>query len=237
MANTGSVTNRKFCVKCDGTKSSGSGLFTCDGCQQMFCSRHVGEHREELGLQLENIAQEHDLIQQECSQPTVDRPIFEKIDAWEQMLIRKIQQLAKQLRADCHRLFQGATESVKQDCSELAKHLRRAREQDDYAESDLKAWRQTLATLRTHLGAMEKIDIVPDQRSTINMIRIQHNMDWLEDASSPRYARVGRTEEIYQRPRRATNRSPEDPPLSAFRRVGPIEPEDNADKPTQCRQQ
>lgn len=43
---------KKRCVKCDDDQRT-SNVFTCNGCEQSFCARHVNQHRDELNTQLE----------------------------------------------------------------------------------------------------------------------------------------------------------------------------------------
>ena len=236
MAHAGNETNRKFCVKCDGTKSSG-GLFTCDGCKQMFCSRHVVEHRQELDLRLDSVVQEHDLLQQECSQLTQDQPVLKKIDVWEHISIRKIEQTANQLRAECRRLYQTGNESVKQDCSELAQRLRHAREREDYAECELMAWGATLNQLRTYLESMKTIDIVPDCRSPLNLMVVRHNMGRTDDVSSPRFPSREETDETtHSTPPRVDSLLDDLRPFVP-RRVKHPESTNNNKRPNECKQQ
>lgn len=236
MAQAGNETNRKFCVKCDGAKSSG-GLFTCDGCKQMFCSRHVVEHRQELDLRLESVVQEHDLIQQECSQLTQDQPVLRKIDVWEQISTRKIQQAANQLRAECRQLYQTGNESVKRDCSKLGQRLRHAREQEDYAESELIAWGEALSQLRSYLESMKTIDIVPERRSSLNLMVVRHSMGPTEDVSSSRYHSTEETDETTHNTPPRVDRLLDDLRPFVPRRVKNPESKGNNNRPNECKQQ
>ena len=65
-----------------------------------FCGKHVIEHRQELAGQLDNIMQEHDLIQQEIEQPSLTiNSLLKQIDKWEKESIAKIQVAAETARA------------------------------------------------------------------------------------------------------------------------------------------
>lgn len=174
--------NKKCCIKCEGTKCGG-GLFTCDGCQQMFCGRHVGEHRQELSIQLDNTMQEHDLVQQESNQFTLDQTILNKIDMWARESIIKIQKTAETLRSDFHQLQQGTSDQIKIECAELGKNLLSARETDDFSEPDLLQWNQLLTNLRKRLESMTKTNIIEDKQSSISLIKVQQHQNhyWLID--------------------------------------------------------
>jgi hypothetical protein len=175
MASSSAEINKKRCIKCDGEKCGG-GLFTCDGCQQMFCGRHVSEHRQELSLQLENTMQEHDLIQQESNQFVSDQSVLEKINIWEKESIEKIKKTAEIARADFYQCQTIAQEQFKKKCNEFGENLRIARRTDDFSEPDLIKWNQTLTNLKTQLESMTKINITEDRRSSIILIKIQQNI-------------------------------------------------------------
>ncbi len=103
----------------------------------MFCARHVGEHRQEVSIQLENAMQEHDLIQQESHRSTIEKDILNKIDVWEKESIITIQKIAETTRIDFYQWYKNTNDRIKTECTELAKNLRVARETDDFSESDL----------------------------------------------------------------------------------------------------
>ncbi|CAF1241886.1 unnamed protein product [Rotaria sordida] len=56
-----SISLKAPCIAC-GNKSAG--IFRCEGCLQVFCRKHLNEHRDFLSHQLDEIAQEHDILQQ-----------------------------------------------------------------------------------------------------------------------------------------------------------------------------
>ncbi|CAF1454845.1 unnamed protein product [Rotaria sp. Silwood1] len=69
------------CTVC-GNKSAG--IFRCERCLHVFCRKHLNEHRDVLSHQLNEIAQEHDILQQiivenEDKQAN-DLPILKQID-------------------------------------------------------------------------------------------------------------------------------------------------------------
>jgi hypothetical protein len=177
MATSTVDTNKKCCIKCNGIKRGG-GLFTCDGCQQIFCGPHVAEHRQELSVQLENAMQEHDLIQQESNRSTLDQTILSKIDAWEKETIVKIQKIAETTRANFRQFHQITDDRIKTECTQLAKSLLLARETDDFSEADLIKWNQLLTNLRTQLESMTKVNIIEDKQSYINPIKVQYDIHW-----------------------------------------------------------
>jgi len=175
MASSSLEINKKCCIKCDGEKSRG-GLFTCDGCQQMFCAQHVSEHRQELNIQLGNAMQEHDLIQQESNGLVSDQSVLEKINIWEKESIEKIKETAEVARADFYRCQQSAQDRFKKNCNEFGENLRVARRTDDFSELDLTQWNQILINFKTQLESMTKFNIIEDRQSYITLIKIQQGI-------------------------------------------------------------
>jgi hypothetical protein len=147
----------------------------------MFCLQHVNEHRQELNVRLENAMQEHDIIQQEASRLTLDLSILEKIDAWEKQSIIKIQRAAAATRADYRQWFQTANDRIKNECGELAKNLRSARENEDFSEYDLTKWDEMLQKLRRYQESMTKVDITERRQSCVTQIKVQHDTVWSAD--------------------------------------------------------
>jgi len=87
------------CATC-GNKAVG--IFRCEGCLQVFCRKHLNEHRDLLSHQLDEIVLEHDTLQQTIvenkSTKNNQHPVLKQIDEWEKNSIRKIQQLAEEAR-------------------------------------------------------------------------------------------------------------------------------------------
>jgi hypothetical protein len=93
------------CTTC-GSKSVG--IFKCEGCSQVFCRRHVNEHRDILSHQLDEIVLEHDTLQQSIIERKDQRkkthPLIKQIDTWERDSIVKIQQTAEEARQQVDKL-------------------------------------------------------------------------------------------------------------------------------------
>lgn len=187
MANSSAEINKKRCVKCDG-ENSGGGVFTCNGCQQIFCERHVSEHRQELTIQLENTIQVHDYVQHESNISAPDEALLKKIDVWEKESIITIQTIAERTRSYLHQWYQTINDEIKAECTELGKNLRTAHEIDNFSEVDLTKWNQILNRLKAQLELMTKVHIVEDKQCYINMIKIQQKIHWLSNVSLLKYS-------------------------------------------------
>jgi hypothetical protein len=146
----------------------------CDGCQQAFCGKHSIEHRQELTNQLDGIMQEHDLLQQELRQPSIDNSLLKQINKWEKESITRIQIAAETARADLRQVLDGPRESISKTCHDIAVNLRSAREADDFSESDLNRWMEQLKELKLEFDSPSSIKLVEDADSPISLIRIKH---------------------------------------------------------------
>ena len=142
-----SVTGKKQCVTCN----KSGGIMTCDGCQQSFCGKHVIEHRQELTNQLDGIMQEHDLLQQELEQSSIDNSLLQQIDKWEKESITKIQVAAEAARADLQQILDKSKEQISKTCHDIAINLRSSREADDFSENDLNRWMEQLKELKLEI--------------------------------------------------------------------------------------
>ena len=87
------------CVTC-GNKSVG--IFKCEGCLQVFCRKHVNEHRDILNHQLDEIVLEHDTLQQTITEQNDEKSfrqsLVKQVNQWEINSIRKVQQAAEEAR-------------------------------------------------------------------------------------------------------------------------------------------
>ncbi len=94
-----SSSSKTPCATCD---NKAAGILRCEGCLQIFCRKHLNEHRDLLNHELDEIVLEHDTLQQTIvenkSKQNKQHPILKQIDKWEQDSIVKIQQIAEEAR-------------------------------------------------------------------------------------------------------------------------------------------
>ena len=102
--------SKAHCATCD---CKGNGVFKCEGCGQVFCRKHVIEHREILNHQLDEIVMEYDTLQQTIAENNdkirQQHPLIEEIDKWEQESIEKIRQTANDARQQLNALIDSST--------------------------------------------------------------------------------------------------------------------------------
>jgi len=68
-----SSTKKTPCVA-DSCKSLG--ILKCEGCSQIFCRKHVNEHRDELSHQWDEIVLEHDTLKQKINKQMTKKIII-----------------------------------------------------------------------------------------------------------------------------------------------------------------
>jgi hypothetical protein len=159
-----SVTSKKQCVTCD--KSGGTVI--CDGCQQSFCIKHVSEHRQELGVQLDVIMQEHDLLREELEKPSAKKNrILKKIDKWEKDSIAKIQTAAENARKALQELLEQSKERLTKVCHDVSEALRSSREADNFSEHDLDQWKKQLQELQSEITSPSSAKLIQDKGAPI----------------------------------------------------------------------
>ena len=100
-----SSSSKTPCATCG---SKGTGIFRCEGCIQVFCRKHLNEHRDLLSHQLDEIVIEHDTLQQTIHEnkdkQNDQHPILKQIDKWEIDSIIRIQQVAEEARQQVKKL-------------------------------------------------------------------------------------------------------------------------------------
>ncbi|CAF1451964.1 unnamed protein product [Rotaria sp. Silwood1] len=162
---------QKQCVLCNKI----GGILICDGCQQTFCGKHVIEHRQQLNIELENIMQEHDLIQQDIRLTIDNDLLLKEIDKWEKESIRKIQITADKIRIDLKEIFECSNNEILKTCRNIASKLLYAREAENFSEIDLKKWTEQLNELKLQIKSLSMLHIIEDHNSPIYLIEIKQN--------------------------------------------------------------
>lgn len=133
------------------TCKKASGILICQGCRRNFCFRHVGEHRQELNLQLDELANNHDQLQQTIIEQTAQphsHPLIKELDQWEQQPTDDdVRQQLLTMLAE-HRI------QIANELARITNELKRARYDDDFMEIDLKQWKEKLDQLKLNLDTV-----------------------------------------------------------------------------------
>jgi len=166
-----STAQKQPCAIC----SKAAGMFTCQGCSKNLCARHVAEHRQELGTQIEEITLEHDRFRQtlnEQMQKLELHPLMKQIADWEQQSIEKIHQSAHNARQQLHQTIGKQSTELTEKLNKIAVELRKAQEDDDFFETDLKQWIERLNELKNNLTQPANIKIQQNNDNTIVIVSL-----------------------------------------------------------------
>ena len=164
------LSNKSPCSSCG---NKGFGIFKCEGCLQTFCRKHSSEHRDLLLHQLEEVITEHDVLQQmiiEQKEKQSDYHRFaEQINEWESISIMKIQKAAIEARQQTENLVARQNSNIvkliqisfvfigihvgtiSSKLSDLGEEVRKAREDEDFFETDLRLWTTKSEELKTDI--------------------------------------------------------------------------------------
>ncbi len=146
------------CATCDKENA----ILKCEGCTKTFCWDHVVTHRQELSKKLDELGVVRDTVHQTLTQQTAEprrHPLIEQIDKWERKSIKKIQQTAEEAR---QMLVEHTTKyngDIEVKLNKLTDQLRASRPVNDFFETDLHRWQQTLTYLSDELIKPSKIKI------------------------------------------------------------------------------
>jgi len=116
MASSSSSSSKALCATC---VNKGVGIFKCEGCAQVFCRKHVIEHRDILSHQLDEIVLEYDILQQTIGEykdkQNHGHPLIKQIDKWERDSIEKIQKTADEARQQVNDLTNSQKGKLKRN--------------------------------------------------------------------------------------------------------------------------
>jgi hypothetical protein len=166
------ATGKTRCLICEKEKATSK----CSGCLQDFCYTHLGEHRQELIKQLDEIQIHRDLFQQTLNQQTTNphhHTLIKKIDHWEENSIHRIKELAEETRQTLFIYTNEQRNKTQEKLNELTNQLKLNRKEDDITELDLIKWKEQLQQLTEQLNTPPNILIQQTSISLIDKINIQ----------------------------------------------------------------
>jgi hypothetical protein len=165
-----SITGKKSCSICH----KGGDVFTCRGCRQAFCAKHVDEHREKLSREVENLAEEHELLRRDLNRENEAQSLLSAVNTWEQESLAKITFAAETVRADLQRWIDRHNIDVKIPFERITNEVRSCQQADDYTEIDLKRWIQQLEEFRSKIEKVPMIHMMEEDDDTevIHLIKL-----------------------------------------------------------------
>jgi hypothetical protein len=143
---------RRQCANSDDCKQIG--VAQCEGCSRVFCTKHFDDHRRSLDEEMDVIFNNYnDLTNAIVQDPDNSNlhSLTQEIDNWEKESVERIQQKATDLRQEMLKMKTTHTENLSLQLQSLAERMKKAREQDDFVETDLLSWKNKLSDLKSNL--------------------------------------------------------------------------------------
>ena len=150
--------NRSLCSVCGKVPS----LSFCIGCQRVFCTDHAEQHRLDLSTLLDKILHEHGQCKQTIIRYTEEsnsHPLMKQINEWEMQSIEKIHQVAVDARKQVLNAFGKFASSAITTMKNLTEELTKAQNDDNFFETDLKQWMNTLVKIKKELDKPPTVNI------------------------------------------------------------------------------
>ena len=131
--------------------TKGNGVFTCDGCKQSFCGKHVHEHRQDLARKLDELAQQSDSLTEDFQRQDSHLCLLPDIDEWEEAAIKTIRSSAQAVREDIKKYASQQKEQLQRSLRQVTDQLKIRQHEEDYTEIDLQEWTGQLDAIRKTL--------------------------------------------------------------------------------------
>lgn len=150
--------NRSLCSICGKVPS----LSYCVGCKRVFCTDHAEQHRIELSGLLDKILHEHNQCKQTIIQYTEEynsHPLMKQINEWEIQSIEKIHQVAIDARKQVLNAFGQFASNAITTMKNLTDELAQAQNDDNFIETDIRQWMDTLIKIKKELDKPPTINI------------------------------------------------------------------------------
>lgn len=150
----------QLCSKCP----KGVGQVSCGGCQHWFCIKHLLEHRQDLSQRMDQLALEHDQLQQKLKDLGDDQPhpLLDRVNRWELKSIERIKELAKDARDRLTRVLEEVKRNLQGSLSGIKTALQDAQDSASYTEIDMDRWMKQFNELKQQLEKPTMITLTND---------------------------------------------------------------------------
>jgi hypothetical protein len=127
------------CSICDKNEAT----CNCNGCKKFFCIKDFIDHRRHLSIQFDqDIVRTHDelfeLLDLVKQSKNSFADLFIQIDRWEAATVDILHSTAEKARHQLTHLIDSERDTLTKQFGALSKEIRRRREDDDFAEDNLK---------------------------------------------------------------------------------------------------
>lgn len=167
-----SANNKTRCATCNKENIT----YNCDGCSNRFCFKHLGEHREMLNGELDEIIDKYNQFQQtmnEQKQNSQNSSLIKQIDEWEITSILKIQQTADDCRIAVNKYANRVVVDVENKLHPFRKQMKVFQETNEFNEVNLNDLKEQLVIIRKDLDESSRVVVQRDSRPFIDKISIE----------------------------------------------------------------
>ncbi|CAF0766153.1 unnamed protein product [Adineta ricciae] len=164
------IVDKRRCETCGKSNST----YTCDGCQSIFCQKHLLQHRQDLAYQFEDVMHNHELLGQDIEGSSNEYNYLRRISKWEQNAIQKVRSTAERAREEVRQILAKTKKRFMRISRAIALDLKASYKADDFQENDLKRWMTQLNDLRREIQSSDCLQLIEDQQSSISLIKIIH---------------------------------------------------------------
>ncbi|CAF1181073.1 unnamed protein product [Adineta ricciae] len=154
------------------------GVFACRGCSGNFCLSHTKDHRDHLQRSLNDIIHDYEQIKRNLNGQTAEQrrtSLVEQINEWEQESIKKVRELAADVRQELEITVERRTNNLKEKLDLLKQQFDKAQQDGGYYENDLKEWSSKLTELQRTYIDQEILKIDEESHSLPLVSRISLN--------------------------------------------------------------
>jgi hypothetical protein len=179
--------NRSLCSVCGKVPS----LSYCDGCQRVFCMDHAEQHRVDLSNLLDKIIFEHGQCKETIIQYTEEsnsHPLIKQINEWENQSIEKIHQTAIDARKQVLNAFKQFASNAIITMKNLTEELTKAQNAENFFETDIRQWMDTLIKIKKELDKPPTINIQKVGNDNSFIYKIVINVSEIFEKSAGRIA-------------------------------------------------
>jgi hypothetical protein len=170
MAN---ATTSRLCSKC----KDNIGLFNCEGCKEIFCTKHITEHRKELSTKLNHHLLKHNdilkqLLDKEEKKESSKKDILLRINQWENYMIERIRYKAELARERLVQLIDNDEKTIIKNAKELTKEINKKHKTENLLEEDIEQLKQSIIHVK------QAVDRLTRQSDVELYIEPSYMIDW-----------------------------------------------------------
>ncbi|CAF3777764.1 unnamed protein product [Rotaria sp. Silwood1] len=132
------VNESNICSMCN--KSSAK--YFCVGCKKYFCLKDLKEHEQQLSIKFDyEVIRSHDelldQIQKLEKSNYLSSSLFNQIEQWKKITIKKVEKAAEKARHDLIKLIDKQKIQIIKELETITKEIRYRREEENFLENDI----------------------------------------------------------------------------------------------------